>query len=418
MFVAVGIDDDTCSMYSYDGVTWSGTSEPALCSGTHQWSSVVWSPDLGIFAAAAMSGEYDRMTSSDGMTWSYTTTASGLNEIAWSSSLGLFAGVRYGGGLQTSPDGITWTSRTPPAGLETAKWSTICWSPDLTLFVALSRSGGDDQAMTSPNGITWTQRSHTGINARFLSVCWSPELTLFVAVGLDGLVATSPDGINWTLRIAAANNTVNWYSVCWSPELALFAAIATNGGTKNIMTSSDGINWTNRTTPDSGLASRSIVWSPELHMFAAPYHLYGSRVLTSSNFGAFSAAFTMGNSVTYETTFGECYDCRLTAWDDATHSSILNEIIAGDHCVVSSVSLYYTGSDFENPDSVVEIHPPAYNKIFKGNDSYYGDFDLRTRTVSNTTGDILFFKPVLYGLHPGISYGVHDFVIVLHYSYT
>jgi hypothetical protein len=30
----------------------------------------------------------------------------------------------------------------------------------------------------------------------------------------------------------------------------------------------------------------------------------------------------------------------------------------------------------------------------------------------------LFFKPMLYGLHAGISYGVHDFVIVLHYSYT
>lgn len=138
-----------------------------------------------------------------------------------------------------------------------------------------------------------------------------------------------------------------------------------------------------------------------------------------------TTCFCMANSVTFEVTEGECYDCRLTAWDDVTHSSVVNEIIAGDHCRVSAVSLYYTGSDFENPDSVTEVYAPVYNRIFKGDTNYmgtdlfYGDFDMQRRTIiPGSTGDILFFKPVLYGLHSGISYGVHDFVIVLHYSYT
>ena len=153
-------------------------------------------------------------------------------------------------------------------------------------------------------------------------------------------------------------------------------------------------------------------------------HCSGTLVSGTCVSGSGYSCFCQANSVNFETTFGECYDCRLTAWDDATHSTILNEIIAGDHCRASAVAFYYTGSDFTNPDSVTEIHSPVYNRILKGDtqymgtDYYYGDFDMQYRTAANTTGDILIFKPMLYGIHSGISYGVHDFVIVLHYSYT
>ena len=74
------------------------------------------------------------------------------------------------------------------------------------------------------------------------------------------------------------------------------------------------------------------------------------------------------------------------------------------------------------------IYPPVYNRIFKGNtvyngiSYYYGDFELQYRSVgiygANAKGDFLIFKPMLYGDLSGISYGVHDFVICLHYSYT
>lgn len=153
-------------------------------------------------------------------------------------------------------------------------------------------------------------------------------------------------------------------------------------------------------------------------------HCSGTLVSGTCVSGSGYSCFCQANSVNFEVTFGECYDCRLTAWDDVTHTTTVNEIIAGDHCRCSAVALYYTGSDFTNPDSVTEVHAPVYNRIFKGNvsymgtDYYYGDFDMQYRTAGNTTGDVLFFKPMLYGLHSGISYGVHDFVLVLHYSYT
>jgi hypothetical protein len=40
-------------------------------------------------------------------------------------------------------------------------------------------------------------------------------------------MATSPDGITWTMRSATLGYF--WYSVCWSPELRMFATVAGGG---------------------------------------------------------------------------------------------------------------------------------------------------------------------------------------------
>ena len=83
----------------------------------------------------------------------------------------------------------------------------------------------------------WTIRTSAADNS-WRSVCWSPELSLFVAVAYTGTgnrVMTSPDGINWTIRTSAADNS--WRSVCWSPELSLFVAVADSGTGNRVMTS-------------------------------------------------------------------------------------------------------------------------------------------------------------------------------------
>jgi hypothetical protein len=137
--------------------------------------------------------------------------------------------------------------------------------------------------------------------------------------------------------------------------------------------------------------------------------------------GSGYSCFCQANSINFQLTAGECYNCRLTAWDDATHTTTLNELLLGQHCRASAFAFNYEGDDFKNPDAVNVIFAPAYNKILQGNVAgcYYGDFDMEYRSAGGgKTGDFLIFKPMLYGLHSGISYGVHDFVITLHYSYT
>jgi hypothetical protein len=128
------------------------------------------------------------------------------------------------------------------------------------------------------------------------------------------------------------------------------------------------------------------------------------------------------NSVVFTITTGECYNCRLTAWDDASHSTVLNHLLSTDrarvyalafnsHCAINTVG----GSTF-TPYEI--IAPAVYNHILKGTVSYYGDFDMVYRYQSDVYGDYLMFKPNLYNVDATIPYGVHDFILTFHYSYT
>jgi hypothetical protein len=96
--------------------------------------------------------------------------------------------------------------------------------------------------MTSPDGINWTARVPAADNL-WLCVCWAPELSLFVSVAADGTgnrVMTSPDGITWTARTSANEN--QWWGVCWSPELSIFVGVAAYTGSGNrVMTSAIGM---------------------------------------------------------------------------------------------------------------------------------------------------------------------------------
>jgi hypothetical protein len=69
-------------------------------------------------------------------------------------------------------------------------------------------------------------------------VTWAKELGLLVAVadsGTGNRVMTSPDGITWTARSAAADN--GWHSVTWAKELGLLVAVAYTGTGNRVMTS-------------------------------------------------------------------------------------------------------------------------------------------------------------------------------------
>ena len=137
--------------------------------------------------------------------------------------------------------------------------------------------------------------------------------------------------------------------------------------------------------------------------------------------------FSTHDSVVFEITSGEAYDCRLTAWDDVTHSTTLNYLIAGDYVRVSALAFRSEGTVLAPENSSIidnYIASPIHNRIFKGNvvyngtNYYYGDFSLSKRTETDMIGDYLIFKPMLYGVDDTIPYGIHDHLIVLHYSYT
>jgi hypothetical protein len=217
-------------------------------------------------------------------TWTFRTNLTSFNHtsICWSPELGIFVSGTMNGSVTYSSDGITW-SNTPV----TQTISNICWSPQLNLFVAVSYGAGGGtgtRALTSSTGTTWTTRT-TPADNDWNSVCWSPELSLFVAVASTGTgnrIMTSPNGITWTARSSPLD--MGWDSVCWSPELNLFVAVAISGTGNRVMTSSNGINWTARASANDTMGWSSVCWSPELGLFAAVASSgTGNRVMTSPN---------------------------------------------------------------------------------------------------------------------------------------
>ena len=149
----------------------------------------------------------------------------------------------------------------------TNAWEDVCWSPELGIFCAVA-SLGTLRVATSQDGVTWTLRSASDNTLDWTGICWSPELGLFCAVSGNGTstgndtVMTSDDGINWTTQLSSFSAPKK---VCWSPELGIFCAIGEGSGPVNkVITSTDGITWTPQTLSQTG---RTIVWSPQLGIF-------------------------------------------------------------------------------------------------------------------------------------------------------
>jgi len=148
--------------------------------------------------AVATSGENKGTISQDAEDWEPQSMPSFYNDVAYSTSLGLWVAVGANAAA-SSPNGTTWTARTIPTGT----YSAIAWSASLGMFVAV----GTNLCATSTNGTTWTAR--TIPTGAYKGIAWSPELGMFAAVGVS-VVTTSTNGTSWTAlttSMPAARNT-------------------------------------------------------------------------------------------------------------------------------------------------------------------------------------------------------------------
>lgn len=249
MFVAVGTAGvNGAAMSSTNGTSWSAATLTGTNLNPSLWKIVRWVPELNKFIALSAGGATTGiMTSANGTSWTAGTvqTNSGLNGLAWAAGLGagsgrLIALAQDDAFFQYSDDGgTTWAGSvgTTPTPSSSTKWLSVCWSPKLSLFVAVAnKAAGNPVIMTSPTGVagTWTLRNSTFNSLR--GVCWSEELEIFAAVAFNPTgsfdVFVSYNGIDWTSR-ASSKLDSGWNNICWSPENSLFVAA---GGTSAVTT--------------------------------------------------------------------------------------------------------------------------------------------------------------------------------------
>jgi hypothetical protein len=134
----------------------------------------------------------------------------------------------------TASDGTVWVSQSTNSN----NWQSITYGEvdGEGIFVAVSNSGTGDRVMTSPDGITWTTRVNATDDS-WVDVTYGNGLFVAVSNSSNSNVMTSPDGITWTLRTGAGNN---WRAVTYGG--GLFVAVK-NTSDNQIMTSSDGFSW-------------------------------------------------------------------------------------------------------------------------------------------------------------------------------
>jgi hypothetical protein len=224
LFVGVGDSDgdDAYIVTSPDGSAWTERDNPKAVG----LNAIAYSPALGLFAAVGDSEDDDIyiVTSPDGSTWTEraNNASARLRDIVWNPILGMFCAVGQGGSILTSTDGLTWTTQTPASGPGSASFSVVGLVG--SRFVVTSDSGGYFQY--SDNGVTWFDVGSVPLSA--FKICdfeYCEELGICIGVG-SGYVLESDDGENWT--VVATPEDISMFGAAWSAKLGKFSVVGQN----------------------------------------------------------------------------------------------------------------------------------------------------------------------------------------------
>ncbi len=207
-FVAIRSGSDQAA-YSDDGINWTATTMPSNTT----WCSVVYGN--GRFVAVNSTNSSVAI-SLDGIAWDITGTNTGAaTEITYGK--GLFVTVRTGStAAASSPDGVTWTARTLPAS---SAWNSVTFGNNVFVAIATDSNSG----AYSINGTSWTAMTLGSADgstvAGYQKVRYGQGLfmaTAYIASVQDySYVATSENGLNWTIRglsEGSLSNALSGYS--------------------------------------------------------------------------------------------------------------------------------------------------------------------------------------------------------------
>lgn len=268
LLVAVGLGTNSIA-FSTNGLSWTGipTSNANFSSyGT----GILWASDLGLWIALGL-GTNRVITSPDAVNWTARDGPGSKTAVfgsAWSPPLNQWALVGSGTGfISTTKDFLGWQVNTI---FTTQGWCVI-WGNNI--WVAGGGTSGTLIA-TSPDGVNWTPRmlsTQTVPNIPITSIVYGLAYngSTYVAVGSGtNSIATSPDAITWTGQTLLTIFSTTGRGVTWSSALAIWVAVGT--GTNSIAVSSNGTSWTPYTTTTIFATSGyGIVWNPTAATFIA-----------------------------------------------------------------------------------------------------------------------------------------------------
>lgn len=275
-----------------NGITWATRTS----ASDDAWQGICYG-HAGFAAVATTTTPNFVMTSVNGTTgWTLRSVPDAGLDLS-------LIGIGYGGGtyvavanagtqrVRTSTDAATWTAVSASIA---NTWRAVAYSPSLGRWAAVAGSGTSTRVMTSDdNGATWTTRTSPATlgDISWRAIGWGGGVFVAVAdTGVTQRVMTSPDGINWTMRDAAADNS--WRGVAWGNGVWVACAV-TGTGTRIMYSLDNGVTWTIAETPPADNDWRAITWANGLFVICSVTGT-ANRIATSPNGRVWTARSTTG----------------------------------------------------------------------------------------------------------------------------
>jgi hypothetical protein len=199
---------------SPDAITWTARTSQF---GAETILALTYSPELEIFVAVGTSATIS--TSPDGITWTARTSpavggAGGHEAVTWGA--GLVVAVGSAGSIISSPDGITWTARLtgPPSAI--LVWRAVAFGNG-TFVAAGILTDGTQRVALSLEGITWSILEVPALTASSITGMTYAG-SHFIAVGAVALIASSPDGREWTVYESTLAGSLQTTAVVYNPD--------------------------------------------------------------------------------------------------------------------------------------------------------------------------------------------------------
>jgi hypothetical protein len=186
----------------------------------------------------------------------YTTRTGIAGTSAWTAGTALpasdFASIAYGNGIYvvvggtasaaSSVTGSLWATRTIPS-LGSGTYSHVAFGNGT--FVAIST--GNVATAISSNGTSWTAGGNLPTSSTWNDVVYGNGRFVAIATGTRNVAISYDKGTTWVLSASQLPSAATWTKIRYGH--GLFFAVASGGATA--ATSPDGINWTVRAMPSS-----------------------------------------------------------------------------------------------------------------------------------------------------------------------
>ncbi len=243
------LNEDNASYLGYSGTGYTSTPTVTIV-------------DTGAKYIALAQGGENCYTTSAGIatatTWTAGTSTAATDNVGLAYGNGVYVAVGAAS-ASSSTSGTSWTARTIPS-LGAGSYSAVAYGNGT--FVAIST--GNNATAYSSNGTSWTAGGSLPSSTTWNSVAYGNGRFVAIA-GSSRSVAISIDkGVSWAAVTPGLPTSTTWTRVAYGQ--GLFFAIASGGTTA--ATSPDGINWTVRAMPSSsdwsdihfGNTSRNPLW--------------------------------------------------------------------------------------------------------------------------------------------------------------